>query len=340
MTLSSTTPKPDALSVFRTEFREGLSELRHVFNPKCRDDRALLVGTGVFFALVCLPLVLMLEGGEGRPLYSTRSILTFLLALAAPLAALAFTGLVVTTFFVVMAFRYAVVHAVRHARHSSARLQRRREKRSDLVRLRRTLKELQDIWRDGLTLGNTPSIRAAIHDAVHVLSTTSAKRPLERRLREKLAVASDRCAKELAAWLDSDESFRAALTELRGLYGKSKAETRLGPVDTVWVYNGSPGTETSLRLLREFLPERAAPQGQGIVCTPREVYQLLLRSDEGASFPFLRYGGLRGRDIPRISRESAPLDGADPETVVKLYDPSEGAPYSDPAELVTAAKLL
>lgn len=340
MTLSSTPRRPGKTAVFRKEFRESLLGSLDSIRPRRRGERVeLLMATGIV-SMMTLVLVLLLEEADGRPLFQTRPLVALALAIVAPLTAMTIIGLVVFAMFATLALRDAFGAVRGKPRLVPTRLQRLTARWSDLAVYRRTLRELRDIRKGGLTLGNTPSLRACIDDAFREGSRPSSRRWLERRLAAKLLLAGERHRRELQTWLDSDESFHAALSELRSLYGNPRTETRLGPADTVWVYNGSPGTEISLRLLREFLPGRTEPKGMGVVCTPREVYELLRRSDERATYMTIIYSSPRMRVTPRIGRGSVPLDGADPEMVAKLYDPSEASPYSDLNELVAAAKLL
>ena len=341
MTLSSTPGRPGKTAVFRKEFRESLLGALDAIRPYRRGERVeLLMATGIV-SMMTLVLVLLLEEADGRPLFQTRPLVALVLAIVAPLTVMTIIGLVVSAMFATLALRDAFDAVRGKPRIVPTRLQRLAMRWSDLAIYRRTLRELRDIRKGGLTLGNTPSLRAGIDDAFREGSRPSSRRWLERRLAAMLLLAGERHRRELQAWLDSDESFLAALDELRSRYGDPQLETRPGLADTVvWVYNGPPGTETSLRLLREFLPGRTEPQGIGVVCTPREVYELLRRADERASYMTSAYPGPRMRVTPRIGRRSVPLDGADPETVAKLYDPSETSPYSDLNELVAAAKLL
>jgi hypothetical protein len=340
MTLSPIPGRPGKLAVFRKEFRESLRESVGWVRPSARDARVeILVLTGVSIVAATV-FFLMLEESDGRPLFRSHPLRALVLSLAVPAVILAFFGLVVAALIVTSSLRDAF-YATRADRPVPTRWQRLTTKWSDLAIYCRTLRELRDVRKGGLTLGNTPSLRAGIDDAFREGSRSSSRHWLERRLAAKLLLAGERHRRELQAWLDSDESFHAALNELRSRYGDPQPETRPGLADTVvWVYNGPPRTETSLRLLREFLPGRTEPQGIGVVCTPREVYELLRRADERAAYMTTAYPGPRMRVTPRIGRRSVPLDGADPETVAKLYDPSEESPYSDLSELVAAAKIL
>ena len=341
MTLSPIPGRPGKLAVFRKEFRESLLGGLDSIRPHRRGERVeLLVVTGLV-STATLVLVLLLREEDGRPLFQSRPLIALVLAVVTPLVVMTFFGLAIAAMFATLALRDAFGAVRGKPRIVPTRLERFRMRWTDLKVYRRTLGELRDIRKGGLTFGNTPSLRSGIDDAFREGSRASGRHRLERRLAAKLLLEGERCRKELAAWLDSDESFRAALRQLRSLYGDPReTDGYMSSETVVWVYNGRPGTETSLRLLREFLPGRTEPEGIGVVCTPREVHQLLLRSDQRVSYPMYPYYGPQARSVPRIGRASVPLDGADPETVARLYDPSEDSPYSDLEELVAAAKLL
>ena len=322
------TGKPVETETFRRKFSENVTSTLDTVRPCDRDDVRDLLWLIGSFVLIALPLVLAAKNEDDGYLIVAEPLLGCLLILAIVPVVVVLVAAVGTVLLLTSSLFAAIGAVVGPVRQRCAR-----------VRLAR--KKLRAVRKGRLTLENTPSLRAAIDDAFYEVDRAPARQgPIERLLLKRLIERAEHCRTELFAWLDSEESFRQAVRLLRQTDDSAAAVAPLGPVDTVWVYNRPTGSEASLRLVREFLPGKATPQGMGVVCTPREVYQLLLDADRYGSQPAGRYRNSLMRTTPRIGRESAMLDGADPETVAKLYDPNEDALYSDLNELVAAAKLL
>jgi len=146
---------------------------------------------------------------------------------------------------------------------------------------------------------------------------------------------------------------RRLATRIEGVYTSSLAAAiaALGPVpsprdETVVVWRRPPLIRSiaSQRLLAEFsdspVSALAPARPSVLVYTPRWVFDLVSADAYTRQDEMLFYPGMR-RPHPRVEPSVAvALDGAQRETVDKLFEPYGSGPMSDLVEVVRAALLL
>ena len=330
---SSTYRQPVNAKTFLGKFLECFKKILKDMSPHNKAEmRTMLMIPGVT-SLVFIPVTLLVKNSNGDYLIVAKPVLGSLLVLAVITCTVAIVAVLAIISGAVIALYDTTSIVVEPAYHRYARL-------------RLSYKELRTIRKGGLTLENTPSMRATLDDSFHQVRSTSVKQGVVMRLlRTRLSKKAETYRAELFAWLESDESFEQAVHILRRLTCRSTHSTGpLGPIDTVWIFDGSPGSEVTLRIMQKYIAGTTVSNGRVAVCTPLEIHKNLLRSyDSGlaAEYSTRRYPPFGAQTVSvRIGRESAFLNGADPQTVMSIYNSSTDSPFANLEELVAAAKLL
>jgi len=180
----------------------------------------------------------------------------------------------------------------------------------------------------------------------------------ERHLRAKALRARHRAENTVerswAGALDEAVETLTGQARSRRLLHGDETPLELDGSETAWYLLRTPNTTAVRRLLVEHLPQRDgsgtdAPPfaplfAPGVVYTPRWVHELALAGELHARsrrpWPWDHDTGGRRTWHCAIGEECVDTDGADHETIAKLYEPHGNGPLSSLSETVAIAKRI
>lgn len=147
--------------------------------------------------------------------------------------------------------------------------------------------------------------------------------------------------------------YESALAQIVSDYRQANclaASVALDETPMVRSFRSPPVSIRSLRVLEGYAPltgcvteQRQLQTGTNLVFAPKWVLDVVELSERAAETDrMVRYwrGPYAFGSLARQVSQCVPLDGADPETVTKLFEPNGDGPYADLAEVIAAAKLV
>lgn len=313
----------------RTRFVRHVRDVFSVMTPVDRDDRVLFIGA--YVAAATLGLVCSLFGWSALSASGTFTGVLLTAGIALVLGPLAFVvwGALIGVGIAVAEFMVDETDASRTTC---------RELRHYTRRLRRALRTGGSTL-DGFTKKRSiyQSCNTANTEPTGPWSRLRARRVerLRARLRTRLL-----------------ETYDGSLDGILARYRTARNLTSTEPLDTtpmVWT-STQPQSIAALRVLETHAPltgciteNRHFVAGTTLVFAPKWVYDVVvdLESARASADPFGYWMLMRPRySSPPRSAQCVALQGADPETVAKLYEPHGDGPFADLAEVVRAAQLV